>query len=509
MQDHLVGGWRVLPAALSALMVFAGACSNDGPRPSAAQQPTSTTSVMAPVPDPVAWAACPDVGDRVECATLRVPLDYAHPDEKTISLAVSRIPARSTTGRLGSLIFNPGGPGGAGLDFPANLVADADGFPNDAAMLDQFDLIGFDPRGVGASTPVDCGDTTALDRADYSPDDAAEMTELKTAMKTFADACAAHSGSLLPFVGTVNAARDIDQIRRALGEDQLSLFGLSYGTALFSTYAHLYPDHVRAAVLDGPVPTFDSGMAEYAEQAKSLEVQMQKFLDRCSSRPDCPIDSTGHADAVLDDLIARWDRSPPNGPAGTITASEAITVAADALFTADFQKFLEVGIGQAVAGDASAVHQGWELAAGTADGETSNSSEAIVAINCADHVWPAPDTMFDKAVRQQQASSPRMGEAFLREILPCAYWPFRGTEMSPRTAKGSPELLVIGTTDDPATPYSWAVKLAGQLDNATLLTRSGFGHTAWGYSRCIDDAVDTYLLTAATPPKGTVCPTDP
>jgi pimeloyl-ACP methyl ester carboxylesterase len=514
MHDRDVDGRiAVVSAVVVLLFLWAGACSDDGSRPSTAAG-SSTTLPAPPAPAPVRWTPCPEVGERAECATLQVPLDYAHPSGETISLAVSRIPATSPDPHLGSLVVNPGGPGGPGLDLPAQLVEEAGSAPNDLAMLDRFDLIGFDPRGVGRSTPVDCGDTTGLDRADYSPDDAAEMAELKATMKSFADACAARSGSLLRFVGTVNAARDIDQIRRALGGDDISLFGRSYGTELFATYAHLYPEHVRAAVLDGAIPTLDSGMTEYAEQAQSLEVQMQKFLDKCSSRSDCAISSTGsstgRADVVLDDLIARWDLHPPTVATGdTITASQATTVAAGALFTAGFQKLLESGIAQAVTGDASAVQQGWRIASGTADGGTSNSSEAIVAINCADHAWPAPDTMFDRAVTRQEAASPRMGEAFLREILPCAYWPFRGTELPPRTAEGSPILLVVGTTDDPATPYSWSVKLTSQLHDAVLLTRDGIGHTAWGHSQCIDSAVDSYLLSGQTPPDGTVCPSDP
>ncbi len=502
----------VLAAVASVLvpLVLASGCSTDGSHRSEGARAGSTSVPAPPAPTAVQWAACPEVGEAVECTTLRVPLDYVHPDGKSISLAVSRIRATAPEHHLGSLEFNPGGPGGPGLDVPAHLVAEAGSAADDVAMLSRFDLIGFDPRGVGRSTPVDCGDTSAADRVDYSPDDAAEMAELKATMKSFADACVARSGSLLKFVGTVDAARDIDQIRRVLGDDQVSLFGFSYGTELFATYAHLYPQHVRAAVLDGAVPTLRDGMTEYAEQGRSLEVQMQKFLDNCSSRPDCAISSNGQADVVLDDLMARWDARPPAVASGdAITASQATTVAADALFDAGFQKFLEVGIAQAASGDASAVRRGWQLATGTADGATSNSSAAIVAINCADHAWPAPGPMFERAVTKQEASSPRMGEAFLREILPCAYWPFDGTEAPARTAAGTPTLLVVGTTDDPATPYSWAVTLARQLRHAALLTRDGIGHTAWGTSHCINSAIDAYLLTLATPPAGTVCPSDP
>jgi len=510
--------WHGGVVVLVAVTTLAAACSKGSSdatatttkvaeaTPTTADPNTTKTSAdvpEAPAPAAPAWKPCTAIAKTAQCATLVVPLDYTHPTDGTIDLAISRIPATSSEPHLGALIFNPGGPGGTGMDLPASLSEDAAGRPADAAMLARFDLIGFDPRGVGQSTPIDCGDRTALDRADYSPESPVEVAELKSTMKAFAAACKAKSGRLLPFVGTDEAARDVDQIRRALDQKTLSLFGFSYGTSLFGTYIDLFPTHVRAAVLDGDIPSGISGLASFAEQARSLDEQFDVFLAACAARTDCPLTPLGFTATSFDDLIKRWDAKPPTLPDGPApTASEAVTVAATALYSTTYRRFLEVGLSDAVHGDAKDVETGWELYSG------GNSNESGIAVNCADYRWPAPKELF-AAVTKLERDHPRMGEAFIREFLPCAYWPQEGRAERVHHATGAPTVLLVGTTGDPATPYAWSKRMARELDNAVLLTRDGVGHTAWDDSGCIDDAIDAYLLTTKPPPAGTRCPSDP
>ncbi len=506
----LSGRFRAVVSCSMVLVALVTGCSKseNGRRAASATSRATTTLPTPPSPPALLWAPCADVGESAECATLTVPLDYSHPNAKTISVVLSRIKATATD-RLGVLLFNPGGPGISGLSLPADLVSQAAASPTDLAMFSRFDLIGFDPRGTGRSTAVDCGDPTASDQVDYSPETPDEMEALKTTMRAFAESCASRSGALLPFVGTINAARDLDQMRQALGEEQLNLFGFSYGTELFGAYADLFPKRVRTALLDGPVPSVDSGMGFFRGQADALEEQFGKFLERCSSRTDCALSASGVPAVVYDDVIARWDQKPPILPSGEpLTASQVSTVAANGTYGPGAERLVEAGIAQAAAGETSALEVGWNVYMDITPGKRSNAWAATVAINCADYRWPAAETMFADAVTSQEAADPRMGEAFLREYLPCAYWPFGGAAPHTRIAKGSPPILVVGTTNDPATPFAGAKALAGQLDNAVLLTRDGFGHTAWRRSACIRATAGTYLLTGATPAPGTICPSD-
>lgn len=502
-------------AAVVGLALSVGCSSGNGSDATSATKvvpPTTTTTTtttvpVPPKPAPAAWSPCPDVGPKVECATIKVPLDYTHPTVDTISLAISRI--KATGARVGVLVFNPGGPGGSGLDMPATMVDEAASRAADAAMLSRFDLIGFDPRGVGKSTPFDCGDLDAIDHADYSPDDAAELAALKKTMKSFAHACQTTSGRLLPFLGTESAARDVDQIRQALGERQVNLLGFSYGTELFGTYVDLFPANVRAAVLDGALPSGDTGVGQFKKQALNLEVQLQDFFDTCAKQPECAIAKGGSPGENFDHIFATVDAHPLVIDGGeTITASQGKTVVATTLFSAAARPFLEVGLANAAKGDGSTVKVGWDFYAEIEGGRQGNTDAVGVAINCMDHTWPAPDVMFDQVAIKLPKEAPRIGEAFSREYLACAYWPAKAAKERVRHAAGSPPIVVIGTTADPSTPYRGAQVLAKQLDNGVLLTRTGIGHTAMNHSTCINDAVAEYLLTVSPPPTGTVCPTD-
>lgn len=279
----------LVPAAALILMSAVGGCSADSSdnaskttETSASTTPPTTTLPPPPQPPKLVWAPCV-VGPGTECADLTVPIDYAEPDGETISIAVTRIPADPTAERIGTLVVNPGGPGVPSRYLAPVLKMGADAVPAEAAVLDRFDIVSFDPRGVGESNPVDCGDTSALDLADYSPESPAEMANLKATMKAFAAACEENTGPLLQHMSTIETARDVEQMRRALGEDKLNLLGFSYGTELFGTYADLFPERVRTAVLDGVIPSEITGVEVYGRQAASVERHFQRFLDACDA----------------------------------------------------------------------------------------------------------------------------------------------------------------------------------------------------------------------------------
>ena len=507
---------RSVVAAVAVLVVgVTGACSSDdreAARPAsttASSTTTTTTPTQAEPPEPpeLAWTTCPEVGAAVECADLTVPMDYADPDGPTISVALARVPADPDAERIGTLVVNPGGPGVPSLFLAPVLKSIADLDPDEAAVLDRFDIVSFDHRGSGESTAVDCGDTTDLDLVDYSPETTAEMAELTSTMEAFAAACDEHTGPLLAHLSAVDIARDLDQLRRALREEKLNLLGFSYGTELFGTYAELYPDRVRTAVLDSAMPSGLTGVELFAAQATSVERQFQRFLDRCDAAADCPIPGDD-AGAAYDRLIEQWDARPPSVAGATgPSASEVATVAGSALLEPAFPTSFARGVAEGLEGDATTLLAAWDDYAGTTNG-ASPSLVGGIAVVCSTVEWPSADTFFDTAVTEQQTAAPRMGEAFLREYLPCAYWAHEGQPTGLRTATGAPTIVVVGNTNDPVTPYSWSEQLVEELDDAVLLTREGEGHLGWMWSSCIRRAAGSYLVSGTPPEMGTTCPSD-
>ena len=461
---------------------------------------------------PLAWAPCADL-EGAECATLTVPMDYAHPGRKTIDIALSRVPATDPTRRIGSLLVNPGGPGVSGRSLAVDVHDElAAGAASDQEVAARFDLIGFDPRGVGASSAVDCGKLDGLDRADYTPDTPAEQAALVETMRAFAKECAAGTRDLLRFVGTGSAARDMDQIRHALGDKKLTYLGFSYGTQLGATYANLFPHRVRALVLDGAYDPASSGVDSIREQAGSLDAAFDTFAADCAARPVCAARFPDGLGAAFDRAVEQAETAPladPSTPGRTVTEGELVTSLGFALFAVpDSAGFIEEAIARAEAGDGSLGARGFDIYANLGSAVRSNSSEAGVAVNCLDYRWPRGPKGVRQIVSRTGRASPRFGQTFLREYLPCASWPVKPTPSPAPVAAGAPPILVVGTTGDPAAPYQGAQAMAKQLDSGVLLTREGQGHGAYFASRCINEAVNAYLLTLAVPPKGTVCQSD-
>ena len=492
--------------------------STGAPSSSAPPAPTHTSGSVSPArkapsadlqsfyDQQVGWSSC---GDQVECARIQVPLDYAKPSAGTVELALNKHLA--TGDRQGALLFNPGGPGVSGLDYvrSADLVFTP-------PVVDAFDIVGFDPRGVGSSTAVHCLTPAQLDRliaSDPSPDTRAEELRALALAKGFAHGCERNSGSLLPHVGTVDAARDMDVIRAVLDEPKLDYLGASYGTFLGATYADLFPDRVGQMVLDGAIAPEVSGVQIGLQQAKGFEGALDSFLADCVTRSDCPVGpDAATARQQVTDLLDQTDAHPlPTASGRPLTQGLALLGVLYPLYDQrNGWPLLRAGLDQAING-----HDGTALLA-AADAYTrrqangtyaDNSNEAIVAINCLDRPVDASLAQLRRQAAAFAKQAPLFGAALAWSNATCTVWPDAGTDTPHKLhAKGSGPILVVGTTRDPATPYQWAVDLARQLDNGVLLTRDGDGHTGYNAGNaCVNHAVEQYLINGVVPTDGTTC----
>ena len=493
-------------------------CTGDDDEPNADETRTETN---ANVPTDIAaelrpfyeqrprWSGC---GGDYECTTIDVPLDYDDPGGKTIDLSVIRLPASDPSARVGSLLINPGGPGASGVEYARQARAVLSD-----RLRTSFDVIGWDPRGVGDSAPVDCLDDAALDEfiaLDGSPDDPGEATGLDSASEEFAQQCDARSGELLPHVGTADAARDMDVLRGVLGDEQLSYLGKSYGTFLGATYAGLFPQRAGRLVLDGAIDPSVSSQEMGLAQAAGFEQALDAFITDCLNRSDCPLGPSAEAaKADVAALLEQVDDSPlPTEQDRNVNQSLAVLGIATAMYDeANGWPFLRVALAQAFDGDGSSLLFLSDIYTDRQeDGSyASNQNEAIYAVNCLDRPDDAGVEEIEAGIEQFRQASATFGDYLAWSGLPCTYWPVdAGPEAEPQeiTAPGAAPILVIGTTRDPATPYAWAEALAEQLESGVLLTYEGDGHTAYFRgSSCIDDAVDDYLITGQVPPAGRRC----
>jgi pimeloyl-ACP methyl ester carboxylesterase len=455
----------------------------------------------------LSWKDC---GSGFQCSTAKVPVDYAKPDNGEMSISLIRLPAQKKSERIGSLFTNPGGPGGSGVNF---LRQAGPSFGQD--LRERFDLVGFDPRGVGASDPVRCLNGPQLDRyfsTDNTPDDQGEVDALASQSRGFANGCRSKSAAKLPFVGTINAARDMDVLRAAVGDEKLTYYGASYGTYLGAFYAQQFPKSVRALALDGAVDPKISSTQLLVEQSKGFETALKAFASDCSKQADCPLGKS--QDAIIRRISAflrQLDQTPLSNRRDSrkVTESWATTGMATALYAKEYWPVLRQAFGQAMQQNDGTLFLTLadQLVERKPDGSYSNQSEANMAVNCVDKPNPSNLTEYRKAVDEAKKTSPRFGEFVVWGGLGCVYWPVQ-TKHAPTaiTAKGAAPILVIGTLRDPATPYKWSESLASQLDSGTLLTLDGDGHTAYLQANpCITKATGTYLITTKPPKEGTVC----
>jgi pimeloyl-ACP methyl ester carboxylesterase len=439
------------------------------------------------------------------------PLDYGKPDGDIIELALIRARALDADKKIGSLLFNFGGPGGSGI---ANLPPASADY---AALRTRYDLVSFDPRGVGRSAGVECEDDKQLDAHfahDATPDDAAEEKTLAEDVKSFADACEKNSGEQLPYVGTANAARDMDLMRQVLGDDKLHYFGISYGTELGGVYAHLYPSSVGRAVFDAVVDPTQTPEQGSLGQAKGFQRALTNFAKDCVARGDaCPVPGSTPQeiqDWILD-LLKKLDKEPITGSGDRkLTQSQATSGIAQALYSKEYWPLLEQGLDEADGGNGRLLLALSDAMNGrNENGDYSNLQAANAAINCVDF---KPRYTLEQAkakVPEFRAASPVFGDWLAWGLTGCNDWPVPGAWSTVDvSAAGAPPVLVIGNTGDPATPYEGAKKMAAALGKGVgvELTYQGEGHGAYNSGNaCVQRAVNAYLLDGRAPANGTVC----
>ena len=454
------------------------------------------------------WRSC---HGGFQCAQLLVPFDYRRPAWRRFSLPVIKLLASDPAHRAGSLVINPGGPGGSGISYAlqARKVVSA-------AVLARFDVVGFDPRGVGGSVPaVHCLTGPQLDKyfaTSDNPDDKAQLSAVVAQSKLFARGCEQRSRALLPYVGTRNAARDIDVLRAALGDAKLTYLGKSYGTYLGAWYAQLFPSHVRALVLDGAVNPDESGFGLNSVQAQGFEVALRSFTADCVRRPGCPLGNgtVSAGIARLQRLLNQTASKPLTSQIAGQPANNAMLLngVASALYSKSFWQYLRAGLTSAFDGNGTImVELADALFERGPNGQYSNLMDVNTAVNCIDRPWPRSLGVWNAAAATAAKAAPQFGASNMWSSLPCAYWPVHAATPVRLRAAGAPPILVVGTTRDPATPFRWAQALARDLKSGVLLGWNGDGHTAYlNGSTCVDTAVDRYLISLATPRNGMVCP---
>ncbi|MET9466728.1 alpha/beta hydrolase [Streptomyces sp. NPDC006544] len=454
-------------------------------------------------------------GKDWQCAVLEVPLDYAEPEGETIELALIRARARDKKNRLGSLVFNFGGPGGSGI---ATLPGAAGEY---AALRDRYDLVSFDPRGVGRSAPVICEDDKQLDAyysADSTPATPEEEKVYLDNIEKYQKACEENAGKVLPHVGTENAARDLDRIRRALGDEKLNYFGISYGTELGGVYAHLFPKNVGRAVFDAVVdPTKDSEQGALG-QAKGFQLALDNFAQDCLNRGDaCRLQ--GSTVKEIEANIIKLQKELAAKPIAGIgdrmlTETAATNGIAQSLYSQELWPLLEQGLDEAEGGQGQLLLALSDSLNGrNQQGRYSNIGAANTAINCADSKDRYSLAQTKAKLAEFRAASPVFGDFLGWAMMSCTNWPVPGAWNTPDvSAPGAAPILVIGNTGDPATPYEGARKMVERLGPGVgvELTYKGEGHGAYNSGdKCVQEAVNSYLLDGKVPPANTVCTAAP
>lgn len=510
----------MLGALLGVAALLASACTSGGSahQGSAAAEaglaalPKSTpTALTSYYTQKLTWRSCGVPG--FQCTTLRAPLDYAKPQAGDTRLAVARKKATGPGKPLGSLLVNPGGPGGSAIGYLQQYAGI--GYPTDVRA--RYDMVAVDPRGVARSEPVECLNGRQMDaytQTDFTPDDAKETGELVEAYKKFAEGCGSDAPGLLRHVSTAEGARDMDVLRSVLGDEKLTYVGASYGTFLGATYAGLFPDRVGRLVLDGAMDPSLPARRMNLEQTAGFETAFRAFAKDCVRHRDCPLGT--RASEVGRNLKAFFDKLDARPiPAGDADGRElGESLATTGVIAAMYDEGAWEALRDALT-SAMRENDGAGLLALSDSyyerdgaGRYTNLMFANAAVNCVD-LPPAFSTTDEvhRALPAFEKASPVFGEGLAWATLNCAYWPVAATGEPHRIeAKGAAPIVVVGTTRDPATPYRWAQALSRQLSSSRLLTYDGDGHTAYGRgSNCVDDTINAYLLRGTPPTEGKRC----
>ncbi|MFB8280781.1 alpha/beta hydrolase [Nocardia colli] len=503
-------GGALMVAVLA--LVAAGCTINGHPTGPMPAGPAELTKFYSQT---VQWGSCTGYGSQddrfapnAQCARITVPVDYANPDGPTAQIAVSRI--KATGKRIGSLLMNPGGPGESGLTMSS--------LGNKTPLAQRFDRVGFDPRGVGSSTPAIVCETAQeqdAERAEPQKDNTPEgIAAAENENKQYADHCAERTGKdFLARVGTREVVQDMDVMRAALGDAKLSYLGYSYGTKIGSAYAEKFPDHVRALVLDGAIDSSQDPVQESLRQAAGFQKVFDAYAADCTTKADCPLgtDKTQTVQRFRALVNPLWDKTVPTTDPRGLNYSDALTGVRQALYTNDLWPVLTLGLSELRDGRGDTLLQLADLYDGRRDdGTYSNTTDAFNAIRCVDD-----PRISDRGITAKQDAEYRKAAPFLDDgrgtgaapLDACTAWPVPNTSEPHRiTVTGLPKVVVVSTTEDPATPYQAGVDLASQL-GASLVTYKGNRHTIAlsGGSSCVDEAVIDYLVDLTDPEAGLTC----
>jgi pimeloyl-ACP methyl ester carboxylesterase len=472
--------------------------------PTAPENAPANTDGASPTDDAFGWTT---LSKGVEEGHLDVPLDYADPSAGTITLYLERHLAEQPSKRIGTLLVNPGGPGYGG-----SSLADDAANEYGQALLDRFDIVGWDPRGTGSSEPaIDCvSDLDHYFAVDSSPDTEAGRQLLIDRGKDHGAACEHSNGSLLAHVGTADSARDMDSIRQALGEEKISYFGFSYGSELGATWATMFPHTVRAVVLDGSVDPTLGAMARDLQQARGFEDLFDRFLAECSATASCAFHNGGDAAGAFDRLHEQVDRTPVKvTPKGRPAVNQAILDVAVVSSLYDHSGWgpLETALADLQAGDGTGILGLYDDYNGYDRGSWDNGQEAYFAIDCLDDRGrTSPANVFAHEA-DFAAAAPRLGRSWIEELVYCSEWPAHTFDHVAITGVGAGPILVVATTGDPATPFTGTEAMATTLEDGHLVIVHADQHTGYGVNDCVDHAVEDYLVRPTAPLAATTdCP---
>ena len=516
---------RGLLAAASGLLLAVSGCTSFATTVTAASTGSASASAppSAPAPKPIAWKDCTGQikplisgqpgSDRpltFECGRTDVPISYAEPRGATMPLFLLRAKLAGQTDRIGSLVVNPGGPGASGADAAVGLSLQ---IPDD--VLKRFDLVGLDPRGVGLSTPVQCISPELKNEmiaSEPRPTSTQQLDDAFALQRKIDSACTSKYGNALSAFNTVDTARDLDRIRQSLGDEKLTYLGYSYGTTLGSVYAHLFPTHIRALVLDGAVDPDADPKTDAENSAAGLEKGFDAFAANCTGLASgCPIG--GNPRQFLQDLLAQAAQNPipstKSGETRKATPGVIMVGVLSALYDSGSWPELAQALAAAQKGDAKGLFTLADSYAGRLDdGSYSNLLDANLAVNCAD--TPTNEQVSETDIRrlagEWNQKYPLFGAGAAAGLYGCIPWKVDRTPLPKRDAKGSAPLVVVGNSGDPVTPLQGAVDLSRDLTTGVLLTWQGQGHTSYPKTPCVTTAVDSYLVDLKAPLDGLTCP---
>jgi pimeloyl-ACP methyl ester carboxylesterase len=494
--------FRPLAFAVTLALTVA-ACGNSSSSSDTSVNPLSTTTDF--IVNPIEWKPCDgSTNTEVECGNIEVPFDYADPEQGSFVLYIKKHNAANPADRIGSMMVNPGGPG-----FGGSSLADDAEYYFSQDLIDRFDIIAWDPRGTGESTPaVNCVDTfDEYFGLDSPPETPEEKQALIDASQALNDKCAENSGTILPFISTKASAQDINSLRLALGEEKVSFFGFSYGSELGTTWATMFPETVRAIVVDGAVDPTASSIQEGMSQAKGFEGQLATFLKQCSERTTCEFHNNGDAEAAFDKLVLDIDAKPleVSKDRTLVTQGVLFTAVAQAMYSDYYWPQLSEALSAAQGGDGKGILQLYDdYYQRKDDGTYGNELEAFLAISCLDDPGATSTEEVDSHIADFIAAAPRLGGNFAYGYS-CALWPVEQAAKVTITGKGAGPIVVVGTTGDAATPLSSTRKMAQGLEQGILIVVDANQHTGYGANNCVVKAVDDYLIKLTVPANETTC----